>query len=337
MLISVVIPTYNAAPFIRETLESVFAQTRLPIEVIVVDDCSPDDTAAIVEEIAKAAPVPLSVIGLPKNTGGPARPLNVGIGAARGDYMATLDQDDLFGPTKLEEQSALLAAHPTLGLIFGTLQFEGWDADYNRKVEGWFESGLSSIPMHPLSPGGYRIDSADAVSGILRSLCFVMTCSNMLFPKAVWSECGGFNTGTTVSCDLAFLAAVCARYDIGFVPSHSASWRLHPTSFYRTAPLAVRIQDQLKVYSDLAKIALPATAADELRRLTRSTAFDGAFALRNAGRHFLAAECLWRAIRMTGPWPAGVGALAKLAPHWAGTRVVGKPARGAEKPGARGE
>ena len=59
MSISVVIPSYNASRFIRETLTSVFAQTRLPEEIVVVDDASSDGTPAIVRELVKSAPVPL--------------------------------------------------------------------------------------------------------------------------------------------------------------------------------------------------------------------------------------------------------------------------------------
>ena len=62
--VSVVIPTYNALPFIAETLASVFAQTRLPDEVIVVDDCSPDGTVALVELIAARGPLANSVVEL---------------------------------------------------------------------------------------------------------------------------------------------------------------------------------------------------------------------------------------------------------------------------------
>ena len=94
--VSVVIPTYNASPFIRETLASVFAQTRLPDEVIVVDDCSSDGTAALADSLVATAPVPLRIIRLPKNTGGPAAPTNAGIAEASGDIIATLDHDDAF-------------------------------------------------------------------------------------------------------------------------------------------------------------------------------------------------------------------------------------------------
>jgi glycosyltransferase involved in cell wall biosynthesis len=101
--ISVVIPAYNAAAFLPATLASVFAQTALPAEVIVVDDGSTDDTAAV------AASCGATVITVPNGGGSAAR--NIGTQAAVGEYIAYLDADDLWAPEKLAVQSAALAAH----------------------------------------------------------------------------------------------------------------------------------------------------------------------------------------------------------------------------------
>jgi glycosyltransferase involved in cell wall biosynthesis len=102
-LVSVVIPAFNAAEYIRETLHSALAQTYQALEVIVVDDGSTDATGSIVEEfVKKDARVQL------------VRQCNAGVGAARntairmarGDYIAPLDADDIWFPEKLEKQVA---------------------------------------------------------------------------------------------------------------------------------------------------------------------------------------------------------------------------------------
>ncbi len=125
--VSVVIPAYNSSRFIRETLESVFAQTRLPIEIIVVDDASTDDTPAIVEAMAAESPVPLRLIRLPKNTGGPAIPMNVGIEAAKGDVIALLDHDDLMLPHKIATQMVVIEDNPDIELVMG--DYESFSAE----------------------------------------------------------------------------------------------------------------------------------------------------------------------------------------------------------------
>jgi teichuronic acid biosynthesis glycosyltransferase TuaG len=99
----VVIPCYNSASYIGATLASVQAQTYRHIEIIVVDDCSTDATAAIVAGVA-ARDSRISLIRLPVNHGTPAHPRNIGVQAATGAWIAFLDADDLWHPRKLEYQ-----------------------------------------------------------------------------------------------------------------------------------------------------------------------------------------------------------------------------------------
>jgi len=104
--VSVVIPCYNAAPFLRETLESVLAQTHPPLEVVVVDDGSTDDSSRIAESFGP----PVRVIRQQNQGESVAR--NRGIAAARGEWVALLDADDVWEPRKLEMQiTALSDAH----------------------------------------------------------------------------------------------------------------------------------------------------------------------------------------------------------------------------------
>ena len=105
--ISVVIPFYNGSRFITEALDTVRAQTLAPVEIIVVDDCSRPEEAA---KLDRAAP-DCVVIHQPKN-GGPSIARNVGIGRARGEWIAFLDCDDLWDPRKLELQAAVAEANP---------------------------------------------------------------------------------------------------------------------------------------------------------------------------------------------------------------------------------
>ena len=117
--VSVVIPAYNAEAFLTETIDAVLGQTHQPAEVIVVDDASRDSTCAVVERLAPSSTVPLRLIRLPSNTGGPATPLNVGIEHARSPLIALLDHDDLWLPEKLALQADAFRRTPGLVLAFG--------------------------------------------------------------------------------------------------------------------------------------------------------------------------------------------------------------------------
>ena len=107
-LVSAIIPAYNAATFIRRSIESALAQTHHLLEIIVVDDGSRDDTAAV------AASYPVTVIR--QENGGPASARNTGAKAASGEWLAFLDHDDSWHADKTEQQ--LKYALPGISAVF---------------------------------------------------------------------------------------------------------------------------------------------------------------------------------------------------------------------------
>ncbi len=101
-LVSIIIPTYNRADVISETIDNVFSQTYKNFELIVVDDGSTDGTPAILRKYANRIRV------ITQKNAGPAAARNRGIEVSGGDIIAFQDSDDLWEPTKLERQVALL-------------------------------------------------------------------------------------------------------------------------------------------------------------------------------------------------------------------------------------
>ena len=100
--ISVVIAMYNTEKFIAQTLESLLAQTFQDFEVIVADDCSTDNSAAVVESMIPKFDGRLKLIRLKKNSGFPGLPRNTAMSNAKGKYIAFLDSDDFYKPDALE-------------------------------------------------------------------------------------------------------------------------------------------------------------------------------------------------------------------------------------------
>jgi glycosyltransferase involved in cell wall biosynthesis len=143
-LVSVVVPVHNGAAFVADALESVLAQTYAPVEVIVVDDGSDDDTASIV---ARHGPA-VAVIRQPH--AGPAAARNAGVSAASGEYISFLDADDLWPVDKLAVQVAYLHCPQDADMVFGTaIQFSGDGADHS------FRLGPDAGPVvAALVPGG---------------------------------------------------------------------------------------------------------------------------------------------------------------------------------------
>jgi glycosyltransferase involved in cell wall biosynthesis len=164
MTISVVLPCHNAGPWIEEALESVRAQTRRPLEVIVVDDASGDDSI----ERARRFPE-VRVLVAPRNAGaGAAR--NTGLAAASGELIAWLDADDIWEPNHLETVAALLEHHPAAALAFSLNRAFGvrdnvWGKALpaGRPVDAFWESWRQTIAQ--MSTIVMRREAAAGIGG----------------------------------------------------------------------------------------------------------------------------------------------------------------------------
>lgn len=132
--VTVVVPAYCAEPYLRATLDNVAAQTLPPVELIVVDDGSPDGTRAVVERFAREHPhLPVRLLAEPHR--GPGATRNAGVRAAKTPWIAFLDSDDLWRPEKLARVWQAVLAHPAANFFCHneiTRQVDGTEqpADY---------------------------------------------------------------------------------------------------------------------------------------------------------------------------------------------------------------
>ena len=130
MQVSIIMPYYNAAVYIRETIESIIAQTFMDWELIIIDDCSPaPETAEVLRSVARMDSR-IKVIRAEKNGGaGVAR--NIGIKIAKGRYIGFCDSDDWWYPTKLEEQLHFMQTN-------GYELTCTWYEDANERLEPYY-------------------------------------------------------------------------------------------------------------------------------------------------------------------------------------------------------
>lgn len=115
--VSVIIPSYNYARFLTDAVKSALAQEGVEPEIIVVDDASTDDSAAIAERIARVDPR-VRVIRNRQNMGHD-KTFNIGYAMASGEYIVRLDSDDLLTPGSLSRSVALFEKFPRVGLVYG--------------------------------------------------------------------------------------------------------------------------------------------------------------------------------------------------------------------------
>ena len=123
-LVSVITPLYNSERFIRDALQSVLDQTHTNVELLVIDDGSPDHSADLVESIGD----PRIQVFRQSNTG-PCRARNSGIARAKGDFIGFIDHDDYWAPDKLEKHIAHLERSPSVGISYGPSAFMDENGD----------------------------------------------------------------------------------------------------------------------------------------------------------------------------------------------------------------
>lgn len=115
-LVSIIIPAYNSAQYIAETIDACLQQSYTAIEIIVVDDGSTDDTVSIVESYDDKVRL------IQQDNSGPAIARNTGIEAANGNYIQFCDSDDILHPQKIEKCMALLLKHDDVALAYCQMQ-----------------------------------------------------------------------------------------------------------------------------------------------------------------------------------------------------------------------
>jgi len=146
-LVSVVIPVFNGAPFVPKAVDSVRNQTVGDVEIVAVDDGSTDGSQDVLSALEKTH----AIRWFQEAHGGPARSRNQGIAAARGQYVALLDCDDVWLPDKLERQLDVMRRHSHIGLVH--TDYEVVD-DTGRVLER-VQAGRSPEPLVRAFVGGH--------------------------------------------------------------------------------------------------------------------------------------------------------------------------------------
>jgi GT2 family glycosyltransferase len=223
MSVSVVIGSYNAEAWIRQTLDSVLAQTHGVSEIIVVDDGSSDATPMIVGSYGGA----LNLLS-ESHRGRPHR--NRGILASSGECVAFVDADDWWHPTKIEKQLGALVA-----------QNAEWAVCDSQWLEA--ETGRLGPPVGEPARGGDILESLFLNNSIV--------ASTPLVRRRALDDVGYFDESPEVAPveDWDLWLRLAARYPVTCVPEPLATLRLHGDSFLAATPMARRVRSQEIVLS----------------------------------------------------------------------------------------
>ena len=192
--VTVIIPTYNRADKLNYSVKSVLDQTLSDFSLIIIDDCSHDNTEEVVRNIGDKR---IIYYRLDSNKGaGGAR--NEGVRIATTEYIAFQDSDDVWLPDKLERQLRYMEGNPNVGMVYGKIHIISQDKDYifpNEAVKGRLEGDIFSDLL-------------------MRNTIDTPT---MFIRKSDFEEVGGFDTTLRSLEDWEFAIRFSKRYKIGFI------------------------------------------------------------------------------------------------------------------------
>ena len=213
LTVSVVIPSYNSARFVREAVDSALAQTLAPLEVIVVDDGSTDDTAAALEPRSDRIRL------IRQENAGVSAARNAGIRSARGTLIAFLDADDVWLPEKLERQTPLHEQDPQIGLTHcGLVEVDERLEPIRERLDGLSGDQVAETMLYGQ---GNRLHASG---------------STMMVTRAAIEAVGGFDLDVPPSEDWELMFRAARSFRIGFVPEPLVLYRQHPGNAHRDIP-----------------------------------------------------------------------------------------------------
>jgi len=212
--ISVIIPTYNRANFIRNTILGVINQTYTDWELLIVDDGSTDNTKEVIDEFVKNDK--RIKYFYEENSGCPSVPRNLGIEKASGKYVAFLDSDDEWFPTKLEKQLAIFenSNNPKLGVVACYLYVK----DYKTgKI----------VSKHDKY---YR---GDVLDKLINTKLNLFTASCVMTKMSILKEVGPFDPMFKVSEDSDMWLRISENgYEFDYVPEYLFNYLVHDNNIY---------------------------------------------------------------------------------------------------------
>ena len=245
--VSVVVPSYNHAPFIEKALRSVFAQTLPALELIVIDDGSRDDSPRIIERVLRDSPVPCEFIA--RENRGLCATLNEGLARSseRGRYFAYLGSDDLWFPRFLQARVPVLQARPRAVVAYGhaySIDAEDRITDCTTDWARYRDGDVRQMLLETLAP-----------------LSPTVVYRRAALHAGAWNEEAGLE-------DYELYLRLSADGEFAFDPQVLSAWRQHGSN--TSSNLSLMLTEKLAAQRRVAaQLDLSATELQEFQSLAR--------------------------------------------------------------------
>lgn len=256
--VTAVIPCFNYGHYLEQAVRSVLDQAQVRARVIIVDDASTDGSLAVARRLAETD-ARITVIAHALNRGHIAT-YNDGLDAVQTDYVTLLSADDLLADGALGRATALMAAHPRVGMVYGRpIEFSGeppTTEPAGRTPQSWTRwSGQEWLAL-----------------ACLRGRCFILSPEVVMRTSAM-RQIGGYNRELPKSGDLEYWLRTAARWDVGRVNGRvQAYYRQHAANMHAVAlpSMAADIRHRALAFDYLAGADYAQTAANGARLVRRA-------------------------------------------------------------------
>ena len=238
-LVTIYIPTYNAARFIGQAIDSILRQTYQNYELIIIDDGSTDDTAQILKQYQAHSKI---TIHHNQTNVGMAANWNIGLTLGRGEFIAKLDADDFYESHYLESVMKVFQKHQSVGLVFSGLNLiypDGRSEPEMFSLRSWVRPPEKFLPT-------------------LLQLC-VIRSPTVCVRRSCYDELGGFIEHMQIHADWEMWVRIAANYPVGFIARRLANYRMnYGTNCTAQAAMDGRSIQDLQLWLNLLeKEALP--------------------------------------------------------------------------------
>jgi len=258
--VSVIVPNYNYGRYLDERLRSILTQTFSDLEVIVVDDASTDDSRAVIERHRHDRRV--RVQAFDTNSGTTYQRWNDGAALASGEYVWFAGADDSSEPEFLESLVAILESRPRVGMAYTR----------STLIDG---QGVASkvTPSHPRWNRNFVSTSEEEVPFWLDQRT-IPTASAVLMRRALFADCGGFDTGLRLAADHLLWLQLLRRGDVGYEARPLTRFRVHDGTVRARVGGDSVVEERYRVFGYLLReFDVSAQAREALRnRLARNWA-----------------------------------------------------------------
>jgi glycosyltransferase involved in cell wall biosynthesis len=213
--VSVVVPCYNYGHYLEACVGSVLSQAAVDVDVLIIDDASPDGSGVVARRIASREPRVAAVVHTANR--GHIATYNEGLATARGEYIVLLSADDLLPPGSLERATALLAHNPSVGMVYGRA------ARFEDEVPESGEGGVSWTVWQ----------GSDWISERFRAGTNTICSPEVVLRSSVQREIGRYRKELPHTGDLEMWLRAAAVANVGYVGGMDQGWyRVHDSNMH---------------------------------------------------------------------------------------------------------